>query len=171
MTPVPITAPQRRPRADTIALLAIAALTAAAYSYGHLTGHGARLPVAPQLHGTAAEFTAIAANNIAVCALLILAAHAAPLRTRWLSNTTDVLAAIVICPAAIQAGLIASHPDGPRLLPHAPLELAAVTLAAAWWWRHNQTPPARQQTALRLATVTAALLLAAAIETWAVPHR
>lgn len=168
MTAAVPSAPQHGDGAALAGALLCAAFGAA---YGIATGAGAALPVAPQLHGTPAEFVAIAARNIAVCSALILASHVQPLRRRWPRNVIDVLAFLVLAPSTFTAAVVATHPNGPALLPHAPLELGAVALAASWWWRHHEIPPTVAATRRRLLLVTSGLLIAAALETFAVPHR
>ena len=163
----------RRPgvSADAAAITAAIAVAALGLTYGLASGASAALPVQPRLHGTTRELVSIATRNIAVCGALVLAAHAAILRTRWPRNVIDVFAFVVLVPTSFLVAMIAGHPGGTAYLPHAPLELAAIALSAAWWWRHHKTPPDWLDTRGRLCLVTALLLLAALLETFLVPHR
>lgn len=56
-------------------------------------------------------------------------------------------------------------------LPQLPLELYALTSGAAAWWLSSRRHTTRRQLALIAASLLAALAGAAALETWAVPHR
>ena len=56
-------------------------------------------------------------------------------------------------------------------LPHLPLELYAITTGPAVWLLSTRRQIARRELALIAVSMLVALTLAAALETWAVPHR
>ncbi|MDQ8045446.1 MAG: hypothetical protein REI11_12645 [Patulibacter sp.] len=157
-------------RRDCSAVAAVALCALCGVGYGLATGAGARLPVAPQLAGTAREYGAIVARNELVCATLIALPHLVGGRVRWISVASDATAAVVVFPAAWLAAVIATHRGGLALMPHAPLELFAVALACSWTWRHGSVSPRWCATLQRLSLVGGLLLVAGAVEVFATPH-
>lgn len=130
----------------------------------------------PTLHGTLAEALSIAVTNASsLAAPLLLTAgrwHTSPL-TRRLG---DVLVAAIIAVNALLIGLaLGRHPIALlAYLPHLPLEDAALTTAAAAWVTRRAPSSAHQRprSVAAYAAVTLALtVLAALMETYAIPHK
>jgi len=129
----------------------------------------------PTLHGTPGEVVSIFVTNArTLIAPLLLAAG------RWHTGRTtrhvgDVVVAALVISNPVMVGLaLGRHPiELLEYLPHLPLEDAALAIAASAWIArrvHSADDP-RSASVLRCAVVTAAVvLLAALVETYAVPH-
>lgn len=129
----------------------------------------------PTLHGTPGEVASILATNArTLIAPMLLAAG------RWHTGRAtrqlgDVVVAALVISNPVMIGLaLGRHPiELLEYLPHLPLEDAALAIAASAWVarrvrRGDDSPPA---STARYAAVTAAVvLLAAIVETYAVPH-
>jgi hypothetical protein len=129
----------------------------------------------PTLHGTPGEAVSIFVTNArTLIAPLLLAAG------RWHTGRAtrhigDVLVAAVVVANPVMVGLaLGRHPiELFAYLPHLPLEDAALAMAASAWVVRRLPGADRQPPAsvLRYAALTLAVaLLAAVVETYAVPH-
>jgi len=114
----------------------------------------------------------LAAHNLPACAWPLLLPAAGAARSRRSSLAAHaLLAASLTANATLVGGALGAY--GPRLLaytPQLPLEWLALAAGAAGWL----TPHARLHGRLRMqmaVLVLASVLAAAALETYAVPHR
>lgn len=130
----------------------------------------------PTLRATPGEAIAIAVTNAqTLLAPLLLAAG------RWHTSRVTrrvgdiVVAAIVIANATVIGLALGRHPIAlPAYLPHLPFEDAALTAAAAAWFSRRtpsvaDRPP--RSVAMYAALTLALTVLAAFVETYAVPHK
>jgi hypothetical protein len=130
----------------------------------------------PALHGTPGEALSIAAHNartlIAPLALIAGRWHTSHL-TRPIGDA--VVGALVVANATLVGLALGRYPTQlPAYLPHVPLEDAALAIAAGAWLAHRLADPAGAPAPrlARAAVLTAAVTIVAAIvETYAVPHK
>jgi hypothetical protein len=91
----------------------------------------------------------------------------------WLRRVTHgaVIASLAanLLPAAAALGVYRSQLIA--YLPHLPLELYAITTGPATWHLSTRRHVTRRQLAQVALSMLTALVFAAALETWAVPHR
>ncbi|HEV7806757.1 MAG TPA: hypothetical protein VGO80_13110 [Solirubrobacteraceae bacterium] len=129
----------------------------------------------PTLHGTPGEAVSIFVTNArSLIAPLLLSAG------RWHTGRAtrhigDAIVAAVVIANPVMVGLaLGRHPtELLAYLPHLPLEDAALTIAASAWVVRRLPGADRRPTAhvLRYVALTLAVaLLAAVVETYAVPH-
>lgn len=156
-------------REDGLALVGVGTAVAVGLLSG-MAGFRDAIKVEPHLVGTASEFFSITARNAVICLSVVLAPHVRMLRRWFPRQVVDLLAITIVMSAGFTAGLVASRRDGMAHLPHAPAELIAVALSAAWWWRHRLRVPTWHATRRRASAIAAVLMIAAAVETFAVPH-
>jgi len=156
-----------------ITIVALTAVAAAVSAVWPQLGPG-RQP-RPTLHGTPGEVVSIFVTNArTLIAPLLLAAG------RWHTGRTtrpigDVIVAALVISNPVMVGLaLGRHPiELLAYLPHLPIEDAALAIAASAWIvrrvRNGDDPPSAS--VARCTAVTAAVaLLAAIVETYAVPH-
>ena len=125
------------------------------------------------LTGSLADGVGIAGENLRVLAAPFLLWLLGADKSRPVRRAADVVVAAVIAVNTIPVGIALGRWQG-RLIPYVPqlpLEWAALITAVTAWLTIRTTTATRHQV-LVLAAVTAALVLAAAaLETWATPHR
>lgn len=86
--------------------------------------------------------------------------------TRWLGDA--LVGGQLLVHGSVVGGALGEQPDLWRYLPHLPCEWWGIALPAAGWSQaRNGSPPARL--ALLAAASCLTLVVAAALETWAVP--
>jgi uncharacterized membrane protein len=115
----------------------------------------------------------LAAHNVSVAAWPLLLGVAGAHRhhlTRTLGDWA-LLASIALNTLLVGAAVGAYGLRLAPYVPQLPVEWAAVALGAASWLAHRHTPPSIPDGLLRLAVIAVLLLISAALETWAVPHR
>lgn len=160
-------------RAFWIALVVLWTLTLVAAGIGELPRIiGPRLHLYPHTTPSIARALGTWAHNMRIAGWPLLAIALRMHRVRWRRRLLDTYLAIslvlnsVLVGAAIPAG-------GRRLLPyliHLPFEWTALSLSAAGWLIASRRPMPRRQFTTLVATFALLLAIAAALETYAVPH-
>jgi hypothetical protein len=125
------------------------------------------------LTGNLDDWTSIVADNSRVLAapflLWLLGMH----NSRVSRQVGDAVVLVVIAVNAIPVGIALGRWQS-RLIPYVPqlpLEWAALILAVSAWLTIRTTSATRHQVAVLAASTVSLVLAAAALETWATPHR
>jgi hypothetical protein len=130
-------------------------------------------PPHPSLTGSLNDWLGITDENLRVLAapflLWLIGAHT----SRLGRQAGDAVALAMIAVNAIPVGIALGRWQS-RLIPYVPqlpLEWAALTVAVSAWLTIRTTTATRHQIALLGASTAVLMLAAAALETWATPHR
>ncbi len=144
---------------------ALAGLTAPGLT-GHTAPHGA-------LTGDLSDALAILQNNLRVLAAPFLLWLLRPDTSRLGRGVGDVLMTALAAASTLPVGVALGRWRGRLIpyLPQLPLEWAALTVALALWVTIRRAHPTLRQLTLPALTILALLAAAAAVETWATPHR
>jgi hypothetical protein len=153
------------------ATLSLAALTA---SVGPL-GSAARTVLALRLSPPRPDFARVlelTAHNlpVAVWPVLLGATGARYTQTGRRIGDVLVIASLSASVAPVGVALGAYGTELVPFLPQLPLEWAGLAAGANGWLAHRQLPPHHRQLTVTLLTITALLLGAGALETYAVPY-
>jgi hypothetical protein len=130
-------------------------------------------PPHPTLAGSLSDWLAITAENLRVLAgpflLWPLGAH----HSRHGRRAGDAVVLAVIAANAIPVGIALGRWQSQLIsyVPQLPLEWAALILAVSAWLTIRTTTATRHQIAVLGAGTVVLVLAAAALETWATPHR
>jgi hypothetical protein len=161
-------------RALKLGACIVAGLTTVGVSLGLLApGLAGGTHPHPTLTGSLSNALSILANNACVLAVPIVLAVLGLPSARFGRIFGDIIVAALAAYSAVTVGIALGHWRG-RLVPyvpHLPLEWGALSISvAAWMLVRDGRPHGRQLLPL---ACSAALLLgaAAAVETWATPHR
>jgi hypothetical protein len=130
-------------------------------------------PPHPTLTGSLTDWLAITAENLRVLAAPFLLWPLCAHHGRHGRRAGDIVVASVIAVNAIPVGIALGRWQS-RLIPYVPqlpLEWAALILAVSAWLTIRTTTATRHQIAVLGAGTAALILAAAALETWATPHR
>jgi hypothetical protein len=130
-------------------------------------------PPHPSLSGSLSDWLAITAENLRVLAAPFLLWPLGADKSRLGRRAGDVVVLAVIAVNAIPVGIAFGRWQG-RLIPYVPqlpLEWAALILAVSAWLTIRTTTATRPQIAVLGAGTAVLVLAAAALETWATPHR
>jgi hypothetical protein len=130
-------------------------------------------PPHPTLAGSLSDWLAITAENLRVLAAPFLLWPLGAHHSRRGRRAGDAVVLAVISVNAIPVGLALGRWQCRLIpyLPQLPLEWAALILAVSAWLTIRTTTATRQQIAARVASTAVLVLAAAALETWATPHR
>jgi hypothetical protein len=130
-------------------------------------------PPHPTLTGSLNDWLAITAENVRVLAAPFLLWPLGAHHSRHGRRAGDTIVLAVIAVNAIPVGIALGRWQS-RLIPYVPqlpLEWAALILAVSAWLTIRTTTATRHRIAGLAASTAVLVLTAAALETWATPHR
>ena len=113
------------------------------------------------------------ANNLRATAWPLIPVLARAQRPDWLRRVIHaaVLASVAANLLPVGAAIGVYRDRLVPYLPHLPFELYAITTGPVAWMISTRRPLTRRQLATIAASMIGALVVAAVLETWAVPHR
>jgi hypothetical protein len=129
--------------------------------------------ITPAPRPTLAAAGWLLANNLRATAWPLIPILARAHTTAWLRRLISiaVLASLAINLLPVGAAIGVYRAQLIPYLPHLPFELYAITTGPAAWAIATRHPLSRRQLALIATSMLATLVIAAVLETWAVPHR
>jgi hypothetical protein len=131
------------------------------------------LRVRPAPRPTLAGAGWLLANNLRATAWPLVPVLARAQQPAWLRRLIHaaVLASLAVNLLPVGAAIGVYRARLVPYLPHLPFELYAITTGPTAWLISTRRPLPRRQVATVAASMVAALVAAALLETWAVPHR